>query len=541
MKMDNIDEKDILFELFNINLVRKTIINHIPSFSDINNLVDVCKFMNRDFEKEKIERNIFSYGDCQNIRITCGDEYDEDSDVPGLSNIEFREDILSEDLLNISRTFFGETLHDGNCVSYFIDPSIKEWKEEDHVAFVKKLVEELNLKCKTRKDINTLEFQFGFRNNVGYIIIDALSYMEHDNITRISFPVDCFTCPSNKYNMINGNIFRGFPNLSDLSLTCPLPQCNYYDLTQHRDIFERFVQQFATIKNPTIFFKSLKHNDAMFVNNLNEIINIITRYNVKVKLGINIDCPRFGEQCQNCTDTMGFFSPIKEYITTAYSTVRYHKHLLHSIRILETFKNLSELHLRFTLDDINFNFLASDGQKPGDLGLKELNSLKNVKLEYSRNLNDHDSDVLNLFYQFFEFTCSMMPRNVEILQLEHVPDMDDATARMITKYMPNIKLLKIQCLSYKESDGLDNFAQLECLISYDYCPITVPKTLKILAFEHKKYAVRRDDLIFTDSVIKSHFEEFTKRISDNKNRFILFKDICEWKLYKYVIQKYFYL
>uniref|UniRef100_A0A0N5BYX7 F-box domain-containing protein n=1 Tax=Strongyloides papillosus TaxID=174720 RepID=A0A0N5BYX7_STREA len=539
--MDNIDEKDILFGLLNINLVRKTITNHIPSFSDINNLVDVCKFMNHDLEKEKIERSIFSYGDCQNIRITCNEEYDEDSGVPELSDIEFREDILSEDLLNRSRTFFGETLHNGNCVSYFIDPSIKEWKEEDHVGFMKKLTEELNLKCTTRKDINSLEFQFGFRNNAGYIILDALSHMKHDNITRISLPVGCFTSPSNKYNMIDGNIFSGFPNLSELSLTCPSPHSNYYDLIHHKDTFERFVQQFSTVKNPTIFFKSLKHNDTMCPNNLNEIINTITKYSVKVKLGIDIDCPRFGGQCENCTDTIGFFSPIKQYITTAYSTVRYHKQLLHSIGILETFKNLSALHLRFTLDDINFNFLASDGQKPGDLGFKNLNSLKSVKLEYSRNLNDHDSSVLNLFYQFFELTCSMMPRNVEILQLEHVPDMDDATAKMITRYMPNIKLLKIQCLSYKESDGLDNFSKLECLISYDYCPIRIPKTLKVLAFEHRKYTVRRDDLVFTDNVIKSHYEEFTKRISDNENRFILFKDICQWNSYKYAIQEYFYL
>uniref|UniRef100_A0A0N5BYX8 LRR containing protein n=1 Tax=Strongyloides papillosus TaxID=174720 RepID=A0A0N5BYX8_STREA len=138
----------------------------------------------------------------------------------------------------------------------------------------------------------------------------------------------------------------------------------------------------------------------------------------------------------------------------------------------------------------------------------------------------------------------MMPRNVEVLELIRVHDIDNVMPKTIIKYMPNIKLLMIECLSYKERNSLDNFSKLECLTSCNYCPIRIPRTLKLLAFVfvYGHWAVKSDDLVFTDNVIKSHYEKFTKRISDNsdaRDRYILFNDIHYWHLYKCAIQKYF--
>uniref|UniRef100_A0A0N5C2B4 FTH domain-containing protein n=1 Tax=Strongyloides papillosus TaxID=174720 RepID=A0A0N5C2B4_STREA len=171
--------------------------------------------------------------------------------------------------------------------------------------------------------------------------------------------------------------------------------------------------------------------------------------------------------------------------------------------------------------------------------LLKLNCGKNIKLEYVSHLDYPNSYFLDLFYQCFEFTCSMMPRSVDVLQLENVPDMDDVTAKMITQYMPNIKLLKISCFTYKESDGLNNFTKLEYLFSSDYCSKKIPKTLKLPSFEHKRWKVRSDDIIFTDNLIKSYYEKFTKRIIGKRNKYILFNDIYHWPLYKSVILKYF--
>uniref|UniRef100_A0A0N5BTI2 F-box domain-containing protein n=1 Tax=Strongyloides papillosus TaxID=174720 RepID=A0A0N5BTI2_STREA len=536
---DNV-KGNILFELLQINLIRKQIIKHIPSFSDMNNLVDVCKFMKCDLEKEKIERKMFSYPDYQGVLITYDEGYDAVPVVPELSILDILGGADSKDLRNRSRTFFGETLLRGNRVTYFIDLLIEEWREEDHVSLVKELAEALNLNCTTRNDVKNLKFKFRFPVNVGCIVLDALNYMKHDNITRISLPVDCFTCPPNKYSMINGNIFNGFPNLTELFLTCSSSNKNYYDLIHHKDTFKRFVQQFSTVKNPTIFFSSLRHDDAMYANELYEIISIIRMYDVKVKLRINNKCSRFKGECENCIDTMGFFSPVKQYIATAFDTVYNHKELLHTVGILETFENLSELHLEVGLDNIDNNFITSGSQQFRGFGLRKLNNLKSVKLDCDEETFDcYDSDILNLFYQLFEFTCSMMPRSVEVLQLENVPDMNDVTAKMITEYMPNIKLLKINCLTYRESDSLDNFTKLECLISCDYCPIRIPKTLKLLAYAQYEWSVKPDDIISTDNLIKSYYEKFTKRITDGKNRYILFNDVCNWHLYKCAIQKYF--
>uniref|UniRef100_A0A0K0F4V9 LRR containing protein n=1 Tax=Strongyloides venezuelensis TaxID=75913 RepID=A0A0K0F4V9_STRVS len=87
----------------------------------------------------------------------------------------------------------------------------------------------------------------------------------------------------------------------------------------------------------------------------------------------------------------------------------------------------------------------------------------------------------------------MMARSVEVLQLENVSNINDARAKMIPKYMPNTELFNIKCFSYKESDNLDNFTNLECLISHEYCPIRIPMTLKVLAFKRNKYAVKSYD------------------------------------------------
>uniref|UniRef100_A0A0N5BTI3 F-box domain-containing protein n=1 Tax=Strongyloides papillosus TaxID=174720 RepID=A0A0N5BTI3_STREA len=485
--------------------------------------------MKCDFEKEKIERRMFFYTDNQKVSITYGDGYDKASGFPELGNLEIVEDSDSKDLRNRSRTFFGETIPNSNRVTYCFGLLVGKWREEDHVAAMKKPADILDLNCATRKMSKISSCK----------VLDALSHMKHENITRISLPLNCFRCHSYKHSTINGNIFNGFPNLTELSLTCHSSDRNYYGLIRQWNTFERVVQQFSTTKNPTIFLKSLQYDDAMHINELNEIISIITKYNVKAKIKIEIDCPRYEGQCENCTGTVGFFSSIKEYITYVFSTIENHRQLLHNIGILKTFENLSTLNLKFSLYDITYKFIPPFNQRLSGFGLKKLNNLENVKLNYLGNINDRHSNVLDSFYQFFEFIRSMMPKSVEVLKLENVPDMDDATAKMTTEYMPNIKLLKIKCLTYKESDGLDNFTKLDCLFSSEYCPIKIPKTLKLLAFEHKKWKVRSDDIIFTDNIIKSYYEKFTKRITDGKNRYILFSDVCNWHLYKCAIQKYF--
>uniref|UniRef100_A0A0N5C2A8 F-box/LRR-repeat protein n=1 Tax=Strongyloides papillosus TaxID=174720 RepID=A0A0N5C2A8_STREA len=109
-----------------------------------------------------------------------------------------------------------------------------------------------------------------------------------------------------------------------------------------------------------------------------------------------------------------------------------------------------------------------------------------------------------------------MPRNVEVLQLMRVPNMNDATAKMITKHMPDIRLLNIECLSYRESDSLDNFRNLECLISDSFCPVRIPKTLKLFAFTRHFSLFRQRNLSSIDNLIKSHCEKFTKHITDGK-------------------------
>uniref|UniRef100_A0A0N5BI92 F-box domain-containing protein n=1 Tax=Strongyloides papillosus TaxID=174720 RepID=A0A0N5BI92_STREA len=541
--MDNSEESNVLSKLLQINLVRKAIINHIPSFSDISNLVNAYQFIINDLEREKIERSMFPYFDLQLVRVGHVNRFEASSGVPGIYNLEFSNNGRLECVLNKSRTFFGEMLPISNCVKYSIGLSIEKLEDDDRMDFVEVLAEKLNLNCNLRKNIKSLEFDLDYPDDMGYIILDALSYIEHDNITRISLPVECFTSPSDKYNMINENIFNGFPNLTKIILTKGESNC-FYCLFYCKNIFERFVQQMSTAKIPTIFFKRLTGYDIIDINEINDIINIIKKYNIKVKLGVYINCPSCFVQYRNSTYTMETFSPIKKYITDACGWIRGYTELLHKIGILETFENLSELHLKFKLDDVIFNFKNSNDQKPGDWGLRKLNNLKNVKLGYEKDLDVRNSDILNLFYQLFEFTCSMMPRSVEVLQLKNVPDMNDVTAKMITKYMPNIKLLKIKCLFYKESDGLDNFSKLESLISYNYCPIIIPRTLKLLAlavdFVYDKRAVRSDELIFTDNLIRSHYEKFTKRIRDNKDNYILFNGIHRWHLYKCILQEYFY-
>uniref|UniRef100_A0A0K0F5L0 Uncharacterized protein n=1 Tax=Strongyloides venezuelensis TaxID=75913 RepID=A0A0K0F5L0_STRVS len=71
--MDAGGEGNILFELLKINLVRKQIFKYISSFSDINNLMNVCKFMKFDLEKEKIEKSMLIYFDLQDVLITYDD------------------------------------------------------------------------------------------------------------------------------------------------------------------------------------------------------------------------------------------------------------------------------------------------------------------------------------------------------------------------------------------------------------------------------------------------------------------------------------
>uniref|UniRef100_A0A0K0EWI0 Ankyrin repeat protein n=1 Tax=Strongyloides venezuelensis TaxID=75913 RepID=A0A0K0EWI0_STRVS len=164
--------------------------------------MNVCKSIHCDLKKEEIEMERF----FNSIKI---------------DDLKFKEDSRYDDRLNILRTSFGETLLNDNHVEYSINLSINEWKEEGRASFIKKLVEELNLNCGTRKAVKNLEFLLKSRgDNAGYIILDALNHMKHENTTRIFFPVGCFTYLSDKYSVTNGNIFNGFPNLTELSLTC---------------------------------------------------------------------------------------------------------------------------------------------------------------------------------------------------------------------------------------------------------------------------------------------------------------------------------
>uniref|UniRef100_A0A0K0F5K9 Uncharacterized protein n=1 Tax=Strongyloides venezuelensis TaxID=75913 RepID=A0A0K0F5K9_STRVS len=136
---------------------------------------------------------------------------------------------------------------------------------------------------------------------------------------------------------------------------------------------------------------------------------------LKVKLGLNVDCSSFRGECNYCFREKRFFLSVKQHTTVAFGTIRYRDKLSHSIDILKAFKNLSVLHLKFGLNSVINNFMASYNPKFRGFGLRKLKILKDVKLEYEKDLDDHDSDMLNSFYQFFEFICSMMPRNVEVL------------------------------------------------------------------------------------------------------------------------------
>uniref|UniRef100_A0A0K0G1Y6 F-box domain-containing protein n=1 Tax=Strongyloides venezuelensis TaxID=75913 RepID=A0A0K0G1Y6_STRVS len=538
------DEKLSLQKLLGIKLIREKILTNLPSLHDIGNLAKCCKWMNHFIEIQPINRNMICKVDTQNISIKTKESYDRLLCDAELENIEFEKDEKSEKNLNTAKNFFGEVLFKRNTVTTNISRTLSEFRGRSYRLFVEKFAEELNIECQERKQAEKLEFfldvYFSYNSD---LILHALRFIRHDNITQISIPAGAFYSNRNRYRQISCNIFDRFPNLKKLEILHLNFLLDNYSkilkkLKTNKNILKILLISLSRKDNATLVLKFFDINYKKLVDCTQMIFNIIHKYNINISVNVEVYIPMLTGGRNNISLTEKcLFYPIKENINLIYFIIQSCGEILCIMKDLQYYQNLKTLMFEFkSIQNMN-EFENLSLSVTGTLSLKSNIKIKGIRFKFEKDFVITNQENLKKFLNLLTYISSLMPESVEFLKLVNVYHFNIDLARAMNQFMPNIKLLIIDCQSYADSDSFTPFKNLEALISYQIPKIDIPLNLKLLAIGNLENDVNYCD---DKKLIQSLSEKYLKRIKDSEGRYIFFNDIKLWDLYKKKLQNVFF-
>uniref|UniRef100_A0A0K0F493 F-box domain-containing protein n=1 Tax=Strongyloides venezuelensis TaxID=75913 RepID=A0A0K0F493_STRVS len=537
------EENLSIMQIMKNDLVRKNILNMIPSFYDIYNLSITSKQIASLIEGDIIKRNMMMYSDFQRITIKIKEGIKNKSNVYSLEDIEFEKDEYSCETLSEVNQFVGETIHQDNRISFIICNFVDKIKKREQLLFIKKLLRKINLNMELRKNSTILNLWVDFSCD-NYMILHALSFMNHENIRRIELSQNVFLsnyCSNDKNKNLNTRFFDGFPNFHELLIYGSLAVDNYTNLMENKNIIDVVLKELSNRKNATLILKLSDWGYNEIAQYIHMVLEIANKYNIKVKYDGDfislLLCTK-----NNCLDIVedSINFPIKDFIFSVSITIENIKFFVTCMKNLQHFKNLETLELKFMPFDIQKSNQKMNRLKLTSLSLQSCDKLKNVKFDFSDYLTEEDTSKTEIFKNNLENICPLMPKSIERATIFNGFDLCKETANIFNEFMENINVLVMDGVSYKDEDCLNSFKNLRTFISFQNLPIKIPTTVEFLFIAHRNSWINTNESSMDKELLTTYSKKFSKKLQYLDDEYIFFNDIKKWNIYKKLLQEIYY-
>ncbi|CEF62802.1 Hypothetical protein SRAE_1000107100 [Strongyloides ratti] len=526
----------LLEKVMEIGIIRKKILDHIPSFNSISNLAKTSKYLDYLIYNEKITRKMLQYFDKQKIVIKFEGEVSKNINKLKLEDINIIEDKEFYERLDNVKDFFGEVFICKSLIQINIENYVQKCREKDRKHFIKLFIDKMYLDCMVRREATNLKLSGDFHKNE-YMILHVLCYINHKNITSIRIPIYSFISSIKNYNGLKNNIFKGFPNLNELIIYGHSTDIDYINVLKNKKIIKHVLKDLSRKKNPTLILHFAKSNYKVF-DYLLVILKIAKKYKINLKSNGETIFPLFKlKENKPCSYTKCNHFPM-EVITSYFNFEIYNSdQLLDIIVNLKCCSNLEKLELKINYNNIKEGLDKMMKSNSYILSFVQCKKLRKIKLDFNgycgkENIEDQ------LFCQDLEYLISMMPKTIEKLELNYAYNLTTKTTKILNEYLPNIKLLIMNNVSYKDFDCLKEFTNLQGLISNQNLPILLPRKLKLLTIKNNNTMDGQKIKHIQIEFIKIFSEIFSKHLQYNKDYYIFFDDIRQWYMYKHLIQNY---
>lgn len=530
------DDTISIIEMLGIGIVRKEILKKLSSFMDINNLAKTCKWINFYIYNETIRRNMFCFTDFPKITIKLRDGIITNPLIPSLEDIQFINDEESCKILDEAENFLGEAIVKKDQILLYINNFIENVREDDYELFIKKFVQQMNINRPIRKYATILDFGVPScnRNNILYnhhMILYAIKYMHHENVTRIVIPTYSFMSDATRYRELRDNIFNGFSKFHELVIYGSLLETNYTKLINNKSIIEKVLEELATKENATLILVHLNREIYPVMSFVRMIMEIAERYNIKIKCDAeSLVDPR--KDIISPNEKYSFIL-IADTITSVKCSIGNPKMFINFMKNIQYIKNLETLDLSYRIMDIERSCKTNSDLYSGFLSFKQCKKLRRIKLKFAESFDSNYGFKNEKLQNVIKFIVSLMPTSVEVLELWHVNNITEEFTSVINDFLPNIKVLRTFDVSYKNPDCFKSFKNLKALLFCDNYPTNVPDTVKFLVL---KYLNKEDDdeevIEANQQLLQSYSEKFTKSLQDIDGTHIFFDDIGQWDKYK---------
>uniref|UniRef100_A0A0N5BS55 F-box domain-containing protein n=1 Tax=Strongyloides papillosus TaxID=174720 RepID=A0A0N5BS55_STREA len=532
-------------DIMRINLIRKIILSKISSFTDISNLAKTCKFIYFRFQKEAIIKNMITFNDFPQLTIEKKDKNLEYSPSIALQNIEFLHNTKLRERLNIVEKFFGEVILNENCIFFTLNQRIQKFKDSDSALIAEKLKEEISfLNDSIRKNAKFLHLRIANTKCSHHLMLQLLSFMNHQNIKRITIPLSCFIYENTSSYKLRENIFEGFPKLCELKILVNFETSNSLltisKLTKHINIIEHVLKDLGKRKGATLIFEVPDCGYCKMESYVQMIFEIASIYKIKIKTNVKCMIPPYDKRNQiiRPPESCALF-PIRENVTSVKENICNFKVFYNTFKILQTFKNLESLELSLLVFDIENEINDGDELLCDILSLKNCKMLKELKLYFANSPTRLDIYEKEIFLNNLKFICSLMPNTVKCLELINIFDLTQEITKVMSEIMPNIEIIISDTVIFKDPNCLDNFKNIKGFISFDIPNINIPSIVELLAIKHNNNVLIDNSYPMNHELVKTYSKKFSKTLHDKDGNFIFFNDIINWNMYKSIVQKNF--
>uniref|UniRef100_A0A0K0FJB8 F-box domain-containing protein n=1 Tax=Strongyloides venezuelensis TaxID=75913 RepID=A0A0K0FJB8_STRVS len=532
-------------DIMRINLIRKTILSKIPSFTDISNLAKTCKLVYYHIQKEAIIKNMITFSDFPQLTIGKKNKNLEYSSSIELPNIEFIHNTKLRERLNIVENFFGEAILNENCIFFTLNQRIQKFKDSDSVLITEKLKGEMSfLNDSIRKNAKFLHLRIANTKCSHHLMLQLLSFMNHQNIKRITIPLSCFIYDNTSCYKLRENIFEGFPKLCELRMLVNFETSNNLltisKLTKHINIMEHVLKDLGKRKDATLIFEIPDCGYCKMESYVQMIFEIATIYKIKIKTNVKCMIPPYDKRNQifrrpeNCA-----LFPIRETVTSVKENICNFKVFFNTFKILQTFTNLESLELSLLVFNIQ-NEINNEGEKLCDiLSLKNCKMLNDLKLYFANSPTRLDNYGKETFLNNLKFICSLMPNTIKSLELINIFDLTWEITKVMSETMSNIEIIISDSVIYKDKNCLNNFKSMKGFISFDIPNFNIPSTVELLGIKHNNNSRNDRNAPLGHELIKTYSKKFSKTLHDKDGNFVFFNDIINWGMYKNIVQENF--
>uniref|UniRef100_A0A0K0EYY5 F-box domain-containing protein n=1 Tax=Strongyloides venezuelensis TaxID=75913 RepID=A0A0K0EYY5_STRVS len=523
-----------------VSLIRKKILDYIPSFKDILCIASTCSKLNQIIMNAKISRDIiFEFYEEINIKFAkiddiiryIGDhiDFEEEStfeDCAFLENFSFNNSRGNEKE-NLKRDIF----FCDNIVKISFTNMTRELSSEEYLSFISTLSQQYKINLEERKDSTILKLRDKERSGNCLPLLHILSYLYHENINTIIIPVNFFSIDITKHSDMLNNLFDGFPKLYKLGIHSSFSYNTNHNFSHNKKTIDKIMRELSKKKYATIHMIYFRGHNPRNVDYFLVFFEIAIKYGIKV---IMDETTLLQLKKRNISEILWYLNyPIEQCVTQCVGKIGLLNINLHNcFRRIRRYENLVIFTLIFN-DSLCDCLLKKEFKVSGTIqSLKNLKHVMVLELIFAEHSSKLSKDKMEILHKNFKYLFLLLPESVKNLRLNGIPRLNYGITSTIKRYMPNIRVLSLYNVSFEVGDCLSVFKKLKVLTINDNIPTKIPDNVKFFVI----HTIESTENDINHELINEYSKKFSKRLMDNNGRIVFFDDVNDFRRYKHQIQ-----